>query len=69
MWAWSDHKERALQKARDMLSSATALAYYDSNRHTVVSADTGGYGLGATLLQEHSGELRPVAFCSRTLTG
>lgn len=56
-WTRGELQEQALRKAKVMLSSAPALAYYDSS-----------FGLGATLLQEHDGGLKPVAFCSRTLT-
>ena len=51
-----------------MLMSTPALAFFGPAKLTIVSADASSYGIGASLFQDHEGQLNPVAFCYRTLT-
>ena len=67
-WVWGPPQEEALAKAKDLLCSAPALSYYNPKLPTTGSADASSFGLGAVLLQQHDGDWKPVAFCSRTLT-
>ncbi|TWW58996.1 Retrovirus-related Pol polyprotein from transposon 17.6 [Takifugu flavidus] len=68
-WAWGSMQQRAFEELRRELSSPTILAQYSPNRATKVAADASSFGLGGVLSQKHlSGEWRPVAFISRSMT-
>ena len=69
VWMRGPGHQQAFDKAKELLATSPVLAFYDANKPTIVSSDTSGYGIGGGLLQDQGGgELRPVAYCSRTLT-
>lgn len=65
-----DHSQQeAFDLVKESLLSTLALALYDSNATTVVSADASSYGLGAVLLQQQrNGDIKPVAYISHSLS-
>ena len=67
-WTWGPPQVVAFKKVKEVISTAPVLAYFDPTKPTVIEADSSSYGMGGCLLQEHEEGLRPVAFCSRTLT-
>lgn len=67
-WSWGPEQEHALRRLVSVLADTAELQLPDLNREFVIQTDASDLGLGAVLLQEHGGVLRPVAFASRSLT-
>ena len=67
-WTWGPSQQEAFAKVQEIISGSAALVFYDPKTLTVVCTDTSSYGIGGVLMQGHGGQLRPVTFCSRTLT-
>lgn len=67
-WTWGPEQEAALRGLTKVLADTAELQLPDLNREFVIQTDASDLGLGAILLQEHGGILRPVAFASRSLT-
>ena len=59
---------KAFQTVKGRIADLRALAYFDTKRETVVSADASSFGITAVPLQKHKKGWKPVNFCSRTLT-
>ena len=66
---WSDVQDGAFTKAKELISSAPVLAYYDLHKPVVLQTDASDYSLGGALLQPNdNGTLQPVAFTSSSMS-
>ena len=72
---WADQHTEAFTKAKELVSKAPCLRYFDVNAPVVLQVDASEYGLGAALLQPVKSPNRttevnwqPVAFSSSSLT-
>ena len=69
VWTWGPVQQSAFQCIKELLTTPPTLAFYDVNKPTAVSADSSSYGIGGVLMQLHSEGWKPVAYCSRCLSG
>ena len=68
-WVWGEPQQKAFARVKEILTSSPVLALFDPNLETIISADASSFGLGAVLLQRQpTGDLKPVAYVSRSMT-
>ena len=68
-WRWTDACKTAFNTVKEQIASELVLTHFDANLPVRVASDASPYGLGAVLSHVMpSGEERPVAFASRTLS-
>lgn len=68
-WVWGTAQQEAFQQLKADMVSDQVLALYDPEKETMISSDASSFGLGAVLMQKQpSGEMRPVAYASRSMT-
>ena len=68
-WKWSEDQERAFKQLKDKLSSAPVLMHFSEKLPLKLDTDASQYGVGAVISHVlPSGEERPIAYASRTLT-
>ena len=65
---WAKAQDDAFQKAKQLISTAPVLQYYDLNKPVTLQVDASEDGVGGALLQPNSeGRLQPVAYTSNSL--
>jgi len=67
-WSWGEAQRNAFDRLRAVLTSDCVVAHFNQSADTQLKVDASPVGLGAILLQENNGTVRPVAYASRTLT-
>ena len=65
---WQSEQQAAFDKLKELVTSTSALAYFDVNSKTSIVADASPVGLGAVLIQLQGVEWRVIDYASRGLT-
>ena len=68
-WKWCETQQKAFKRLKDKLSNAPVLTHFSDTLPLKLDADASQYGIGAVISHVlPSGEERPIAYASRTLT-
>lgn len=65
---WSTAEQAAFDQLKKRFTEEPVLATYDPELETVLETDASDFALGACISQKHSGQLRPIAYHSRTFS-
>ena len=65
---WGSEQEEAFQRLKSKISDTASLSHFDPDLPTQIRCDASKAGIGAVLVQDHGGTLRPVAYLSRTFS-
>jgi hypothetical protein len=65
---WGAAHQRAFDELKRLVTSAPLLAHADPTLPYTLRTDASDYALGSVLMQEHAGQLHPVAYHSRKFT-
>lgn len=63
-FVWTSNEDKAFAELKECVMNAPVLAYFDLDKHSIVSVDASQYGLGAVLIQDH----HPIAYSSTSLS-
>ncbi|XP_055842401.1 uncharacterized protein K02A2.6-like [Episyrphus balteatus] len=64
VFQWNESLEKVFSKLKSLVTEPPVLAYYDTSKPIVISADASQFAVGGCILQDN----RPLAFASKTLT-
>ena len=65
-WIWDSPQKEAFDQLKHELASDEALALYDTEKETIVSADASSYGLGSVIRQRQENRtLKVVAYANQ----
>ena len=68
-WKWSETQQKEFKQLKDKLSNAPVLTHFSDTLPSQLDTDALQYGIGAVISHVlPSGEERPIAYASRTLT-
>ena len=67
-FAWTNIQDKAFNEIKQIMTNTPVLAFPNSLLPYIVTTDSSGYAVGATLSQDQgNGEIRPVAYMSKKM--